>query len=255
MGTMNHNAIIASTWSKERADNFQAWINKHLNPDLVLRSLPQVNDYQTFVFVPDGSKEGWEDSDTADGLRDLLVERLAQDDYEDGSSPWDWVEVGFGEYGQKVIRGNKKNCYNDKEYAVDTPAQSAGEQADNQLYRIKIGAASDCWIADIDGDPGRTVVKENAKIFTGIPLDEVMRLTRQYPNRAFGYELVGEPAPSPLTADDICECGHDYEWHYDGDNLPSGRTGCANPAHNFACKCPKFKQKPNIEIIKTVPLG
>ena len=68
--------------------------------------------------APDGSKEGWEDSYEGDRLRDRIVERLAVDDYEDGSSPWSWVEVGFGEYGQKVIRGNCVNCYNDADYAV-----------------------------------------------------------------------------------------------------------------------------------------
>lgn len=26
------------------------------------------------------------------------------------------VEVGYGEFGQKVLRGNCRNCYNDDEY-------------------------------------------------------------------------------------------------------------------------------------------
>lgn len=33
------------------------------------------------------------------------------------------------------------------------------------LYCIKVQANHDCWIADWDGDPGRTLVKENAKTF------------------------------------------------------------------------------------------
>ena len=31
------------------------------------------------------------------------------------------------------------------------------------LWCIKVQANHDCWIADWDGDPGRTLVKENAK--------------------------------------------------------------------------------------------
>lgn len=34
-----------------------------------------------------------------------------------------------------------------------------------RLYCIKVQANHDCWIADWDGDPGRTLVKENAKTF------------------------------------------------------------------------------------------
>ena len=33
------------------------------------------------------------------------------------------------------------------------------------LFCIKVQANHDCWIADWDGDPGRTLVKGNAKTF------------------------------------------------------------------------------------------
>lgn len=114
MGVQNHNAIIATTWDNDFADLLQGWIGTR--PDCFIRSRPTVNGYQTFVMFPDGSKGGWPESETGDLLRDEFVERLAKDDYEDGSSPWDWVEVGFGECGQKVLRGNCINCYDDREY-------------------------------------------------------------------------------------------------------------------------------------------
>lgn len=120
MGTMNHNALIATTWNEKEADSFQEWLNEQ--PPIkqyVLRGEPLMNGYQTFVFVPDGSKEGWALSDDADKYRDQIIERLALNAYEDGSSCWDWVEVGFGEYGQRVTRGNNLNMYNDLEYAID----------------------------------------------------------------------------------------------------------------------------------------
>lgn len=31
----------------------------------------------------------------------------------------DEAEQGFGEFGQKVLRGNNQNCYNDREYAEE----------------------------------------------------------------------------------------------------------------------------------------
>ena len=67
-----------------------------------------VNGMVTVILAPDGSKEGWSDSDTGDRLREEFIEYLGTYNYEDDSSPWDWVEVEYGEYGQKVLRGNKK---------------------------------------------------------------------------------------------------------------------------------------------------
>lgn len=117
MGIINHNAIIATTYDDERAEALRDWIVEHgLNLFAECKAL--VNSYHTFVLVPDGSKEGWTESDTVDTLRDGFVSRLAADQFGDGSSPWAWVEVGFGEYGQKVLRGNNVNCYGDEEYAA-----------------------------------------------------------------------------------------------------------------------------------------
>lgn len=113
MGVVNHNAMVITTWSDDRASELQAWIDQlsERDQELIIRAGSWVNGLHTFFVAPDGSKEGWDDSDKGDRLRGRIVERLAVDDYGDGSSPWSWVEVGFGEYGQKVLRGNCKNCY------------------------------------------------------------------------------------------------------------------------------------------------
>jgi len=50
--------------------------------------------------VPDGSKEGWKDSDDCDSLRQEFITQLRHSNYDGGSSPWDYVEVGYGEFGQ-----------------------------------------------------------------------------------------------------------------------------------------------------------
>lgn len=122
MGVVNHNAIIATTWSDKHAASFQEWVNElsELTQLLILRGESWANGYHTFVVLPDGSQEGWPESDSGDSLRNAVADRLKQDNYheeEDDSSPWDWIEVGFGEFGQKVLRGNCKNCYSDAEYA------------------------------------------------------------------------------------------------------------------------------------------
>ena len=119
MGAMNHNAVIATTALEDAANHLQQWIDEQSEGDreLILRAGSWVNRYHTFIVVPDGSKEDWPESDNGEDFRKRLILRLSEDAYEDGSSPWDWVEIGFGEYGQKVLRGNCKNCFDDSEYA------------------------------------------------------------------------------------------------------------------------------------------
>ncbi len=119
MGVVNHNVVIATTWDREVIERINDWI-KHLPKET--QKIFTVSDmnpygYQTIILTPDGSKEGWGGSNNGDNLRELFIKRLILDNYEDDSSPWDWVEVGFGEYGQKVLQGNNENmCSNDDYY-------------------------------------------------------------------------------------------------------------------------------------------
>ena len=119
MGDMNHHAIVATTWNDIRFKKIQEWISTldRSAQQLFIVGQPMVNKEQTVVMVPDGSKEGWGDSDACDDLRDEFIFELERASYDDGSSPWRWVEVGFGDYGQKVLRGNNKNCLGSSEYA------------------------------------------------------------------------------------------------------------------------------------------
>jgi hypothetical protein len=63
-----------------------------------------LNGRRSFFVPPDGSKEGWPESDQGNELRNKFVEELKAFVYEDGSSPLDWVEVQFGDdYGVAKI--------------------------------------------------------------------------------------------------------------------------------------------------------
>ncbi len=121
MGVINHNAVIATTWSEKSFLKMQEWVASLEPFNTPAKSNPQelfhyanslVNCYYTVILTPDGSKEGWDDSDRGDELRDRFVEQLGTvGKYEDGSSNWEWVEVSYGEFGQQIVRGNNVNCY------------------------------------------------------------------------------------------------------------------------------------------------
>ena len=52
-----------------------------------------INSSRAFFVPPDGSKEGWPESDAADLVRDSFILWLRAQCYEDGSSPLKWIEV------------------------------------------------------------------------------------------------------------------------------------------------------------------
>lgn len=58
------------------------------------------------------------------------------------------------------------------------------------LYCIKANAVSECWIADIYGDPGRTHLKSNARTYTDVKKAErdCAKIRDKYPNRFFWVE-------------------------------------------------------------------
>ena len=112
MGVINHNAIIATTEINTEANKAWAWVESLPEQEAFkfARGLPQTNRFETIILVPDGSKEGWDESIAGANLRCKFR------DYLKTRRMWNWVEVGFGEYGQKVLCGNNKNEYSDTEY-------------------------------------------------------------------------------------------------------------------------------------------
>lgn len=114
MGVENNNAVLATTWNDECVQDISNWIGT-LPEELqgLFAVVPAIsNGKTTVVCCPDGSKENWDVSNRCDELRQEFINQL-----EKNTESWEWIEVGYGEYGQKVLRGNNSNLYNDKEYA------------------------------------------------------------------------------------------------------------------------------------------
>ena len=121
MGVENNEYIIATTWNKKAVKAVMEWVGT-INEEFqcLFTVIPSVaNGVQTIVMGPDGSKKGWDVSNIGNNIRDQFIDQLKTFNYEDGSNPFDWVEVGYGEFGQKVLRGNCKNCCGDEEYCGD----------------------------------------------------------------------------------------------------------------------------------------
>lgn len=94
MGYMRHDAIVVTSWSAQ-------WILDAYNQaiDLGLQVLGPseevTNDYRSILICPDGSKEGWPESDTYNQLRLQYIDWLNSVKFSDGSSTLSWVAVSF----------------------------------------------------------------------------------------------------------------------------------------------------------------
>lgn len=95
MGYMRHHAIVVTGFSQERVDLAHSRAQQFGNSvsDIVLSPL---NGYSSFFIAPDGSKEGWEDSDNGDDNRDEFI--LWLNAYED-KGYLDWAEMQYGDEG------------------------------------------------------------------------------------------------------------------------------------------------------------
>lgn len=103
MGYIRHHAIIVTggDWNDEikKAHEFAMKLGCTVT-EIVLSP---VNGYRTFCVVPDGSKEGWSESDSGDGRRDAFVAYCEGTRYGDGSGPLDWAEVQYGDEERETL--------------------------------------------------------------------------------------------------------------------------------------------------------
>ncbi len=102
MGYMVHHALIVTSFDRAQLEDARATALDLYGQagfaSLVSPLMPGIaNSEATFVVVPDGSKEGWDESTTSDRARFALMEYLRQMAHDDGSSSVRWCEVQFGD--------------------------------------------------------------------------------------------------------------------------------------------------------------
>jgi hypothetical protein len=98
MGYMRHHGILITGFDKERVQVAHQKAREIFDETLVSEIKESViNGYYSFAIFPDGSKEGWTDSDRGDQNRVEFIAWLQAQLYEDKSSPYDWVLVQYGD--------------------------------------------------------------------------------------------------------------------------------------------------------------
>ena len=96
MGFIRHNAIVATADSESDAQHARKLaIDCGLDVTDVMSS--KVNDYYTFLIPPDGSKEGWGDSDRGDARRANWIALVREH-----VRGLNFVEVSYGGDGEEA---------------------------------------------------------------------------------------------------------------------------------------------------------
>lgn len=106
MGIVSHHCIVVASWDENALAGAHQLARKTFRP-LVAETNPQseivspiisspVNGWTSFYIAPDGSKEGWEESDQGNEMRETFIKWLDSQRYSDGSFRFSWFECVFG---------------------------------------------------------------------------------------------------------------------------------------------------------------
>lgn len=101
MGYMRHHAIVVTSAFEERlklAYEFAIECNEVVTPV----TDKTMNSYQSFAVMPDGSKEGWTESEIGDRGRDMFIAWLCLQ--EGGYLAWTEVQFGDDNRETKICR-------------------------------------------------------------------------------------------------------------------------------------------------------
>lgn len=95
MGYIAHHAIIVTSWDAKRCSLIREKASKFFPKYQISEVLEtQINGYCSFLIGPDGSKEGWEESNRGNTQRESFIDWLEK--RKNGEPYGDYVLVRYG---------------------------------------------------------------------------------------------------------------------------------------------------------------
>jgi len=89
---MSHHAILVTSWKGEHIEEAHEKARELFNKMVSEISPEVINHYRSFAIFPDGSKEGWLESEQGDELRERFISWLKE-----ANLYLSWVEVQYGD--------------------------------------------------------------------------------------------------------------------------------------------------------------
>jgi hypothetical protein len=104
MGYIKHHSIIICTYDEDLAKKARQRAKRDFGNLVSPLRKTYINNWWSFAILPDGSKEGWPESNMFDEARDSFKGWIIKHRYEDDSNPYDAVEVWFDEEGKTMSK-------------------------------------------------------------------------------------------------------------------------------------------------------
>lgn len=96
MGYIRHHAILVTSWNSEDIGKALAMVLEIFG-DVPSVIESEINGYHSFFIPPDGSKEGWAESDDGDECRNKFINWIKDQAHKDGSNNIRFAEVLYGD--------------------------------------------------------------------------------------------------------------------------------------------------------------
>lgn len=108
MGYIRHHSIVVTSWDDVKFNKIYIKARSifgSLVSDIIQSN---INGYKSFFIAPDGSKEGWEESNTGDIKRNTFIKNIDKFKYCDGSNSIRYCELFYGddEGKSEIVRHN-----------------------------------------------------------------------------------------------------------------------------------------------------
>ena len=105
MGKVLHHAIVVTSWDTKLIKKARKKARSLFGFRLSRSVHSRVNGYISFFIAPDGSMEGWEDSDKGDEQRKAFIGWLNKQAHSNGSNSLEFCEVCYS--GSSLVRPEK----------------------------------------------------------------------------------------------------------------------------------------------------
>lgn len=97
MGYIRHHAIIVTSFDSEKISKAHSKAIELFGESVSAIVPSPINRYTSFFVGPDGSKEGWADSEIGDNKRKEFFDYIQMNAYDDGSNALDYAEIFYGD--------------------------------------------------------------------------------------------------------------------------------------------------------------
>lgn len=112
MGIIQHKTLTVTTHDSEKCLKLMREIkNNGFEDCLGSLFLSPTNVYVSFVIYSCGSKLNWDEEKIHQENISSIIKLIEYYDWDDGSNPFSYIYISYGDCGTEIIKSNCKNKY------------------------------------------------------------------------------------------------------------------------------------------------